>query len=380
MDVKRAMFVYMTSHPKGDGAVLLPPVRLFREVSALESAGWQVSIVEIERIDAPPIRNLVRRARHLNKITKIMLETIGNQLRAVRTPDLLVAHDIEVLPAVARVAEDWSIPLVYDSHEHWPYLIRENSRIEALAADIIERRLMLRVNHVVTVSDSIAKRFRNLGKPTTVLYNARPRDEIRLVPRKDAKAELGLPANAFIMGFVGNTNLLVKHDRPIDMILDALERISDAHLLIVGGPDSEEIKDMAWDRGVNTQVRAYGPLPYHKLIPYYGALDLGLIPLSDIPIHNVSVGNKVFDYMARGIPLFAPETAVDTTEIIRRNFCGWTYSPKTFRPMLETIINAPDDRRERGYLGKSAFDHEYCWDIQAPRFVETCESLIVPLT
>jgi glycosyltransferase involved in cell wall biosynthesis len=180
------------------------------------------------------------------------------------------------------------------------------------------------------------------------------------------------------MGFIGNTDLLLRHDRPVDEILDAMETLRTVsipmHWLVVGGPDAMAIQDLASARGLGSYVRCYTSMPYDQLAPFYSVLDLGLNALSDIPSFNLSLGNKVFDYMARGIPLLVPAHAVDCTALVRREYCGWVYHPTMLMPMLELIAHAPKDRKRRGDNGRAAFLRDYCWEVQAPRFVEICES------
>lgn len=369
----RAVFVYQTSHPRGDGAVLLPPVRAFREERALRAAGWETETVEVARTPAPPVGRLWGRIAHFRRATR----GIVDRLAAVgERPDLLVAHDIETLPAALEAGRAWSAPVVYDSHEHWPFLIRENSRVEAAIADILERRLVRGVSHVVVPSGSIAARFEGMGVPATVLYNARPMSEIGTVPRDEARRALRFLPGDFVMGFIGNTDLLINHDVPLYDILGAMERLPEnVYLAVVGGPEPDQVKRMAWSFHLNTRVRVYGPRPYGELAPYYSALDLGLVPLSDIPIHNVSLGNKQFDYMARGIPLLAPGTAVDTAELIRKTVCGWTYGPETLLPVLRGIVRAPQECQKRGELGRFTFQAALSWDVQAPKWVKIAEGL-----
>ncbi len=374
--MKRALFLSMTSHPKGDGAVLLPPVRLLREKQALEAAGWETETIEVSRLKAPPMGKIFQRALMFLESTIAIVRDIINGDK----PDIIIAHDIEMLPAAVKASKSLSVPLIYDAHEHWPYLIRENSRVEAVAADLLERVLVRHVSHVVTVSESIATRFREMNVPATVFYNARPTSEILTMPRDEARRQLCYRPDDFVMGFIGNTDLLLRHDRPVDAILDAMQTLrtlgsKPINWLVAGGPDAMVVQDLASERGLGDWVRTYTSMSYDQLTPFYSALDLGLVPLSDIPIHNVSMGNKVFDYMAREIPLLVPTSATDCSKLINKELCGWAYNPTTLMPMLNVIAYDSKERRKlRGQLGHNAFLRSYCWDVQAPSFVRICES------
>jgi glycosyltransferase involved in cell wall biosynthesis len=299
------------------------------------------------------------------------------------TPDIIIAHDVYALPAGRRAARMLDIPLVYDSHENWPFLIAEHSKTEAVLADWIEKHGH-RPDHVFTVGESIAGRFRRMGLPTDVLYNARASKDIVLMERDKARNVFGLPDDAFVLGYIGKIGLLI--DTGIfKPIFEAIAGTPNVELFIVGGPDdaAETLKEYVKATGLDTKVRVVGQKPFIELPAFYGALDAGLIVLDERPNHMVALPNKLFDYMGFGVPVIAPDYP-DISAIVRKYDCGillagWEY-PKTRTDCLRDVLAVAKERQtkleEMGHNGRGAFLEHYAWEKQAPRFVRIVNNLV----
>ena len=162
----------------------------------MAAAGWSIAFVSwiktpitekpsrfpVTRVKIPVPAigtSFPRRARAYLRATRALATAVTEE-----RPDVIVAHDFEVLSAAVRAKRRTRAPVIYDSHEDWPALIAENDPREARLAALQERRLCGRVDQVVTVSDPIAAKFRKWGRPTSVLYSARPRGEIHFADRK----------------------------------------------------------------------------------------------------------------------------------------------------------------------------------------------------
>src|SRR5207247_7200816 len=151
------------------------------------------------RVPGPPVgSSFIGRARAYIRATNAMARAA-----AAAQPDLLVAHDLEVLRAAVKANGQTRAPIVYDSHEDWPALIADNSSLEGRLARFQERRHCRHVAQVVTVSEPIAAKFRARGTPTTILYNARPSSEVVLAGRDASRANFGFVPTDFVVGFAG---------------------------------------------------------------------------------------------------------------------------------------------------------------------------------
>lgn len=381
----RAVFLLQTDpfEPK-------PALRALREVDALRSAGWDVifvswikeaspapassrfPVVRI-RVPVPPLgSSVLRRARAYGHATRALAEEVTSA-----KPDLIVAHDFEVLRAAVRARRSIGAPLIYDSHEDWPALIAENSAFEARIAKTVERRLCRNVAHVVTVSDPIAEKFRRMGCACTVLYSARPSNEIVAADRETSRQSFGYAPDDFVTGFAG----ALGDGRGLEELLQAARRLPPAYkVLVVGGPaaETEALRRRAASLGLSDRVRIDGYRPFPELTSYYAAMDLGVILLAPWPNHLRALPNKLFDYMAHGVPVLVPDYPA-MARVVRSAGCG-TLLPSIGAELIADgvleISRRPADRAAWGRNGREAFLRTYAWDHQASTFL----SLVAQVT
>ncbi len=356
-----------------------PNVRARREVDALCDADWEYEIDALTLLPAPK-KGFLSRALWFSQYTRSLARM---PLTAYPSPDIIVAHDVYTLPAGRQAARKLGVPLVYDSHENWPFLVGEHSRLESVAVDWIEK-YGRKPDHVFTVSNSIANRFREMGLPTDVLFNARASKDIVPVARDKARDWLGLSEDTFVLGYVGKMDLLID-TMLFKPIFEAVSTVPGMEMLVVGGPESaaQDLRAYVKAVGLENKIWVLGQKPFTELPTFYGALDAGLIALDERPNHMVALPNKLFDYMAFGVPVIAPDYP-DIAGIVRDYDCGillggWEY-PKTRTDYLHGVLAMASERKtsleEMGRNGRKAFLERFAWEKQAPKFVSIMNDLV----
>lgn len=384
-----------------------PNLRALREADALRDAGWGVLFLSwikatgLRQDTAPtpyPVRRIFvpvppvgtspfRRWRAYTRAANRLWSTA----RAEK-PDLVVAHDFEVLRVGAALKRWNRIPLIYDAHEDYPSIAAENSVFEARIAARLERRWCRRVDHVVTVSEPLASKYRAWGRPATVLSNARSTREIQRADREAARRAFGYGPDDFVVGFTG----VLAPRRGLAPLLEALAGMRPSvKALIVGGreEDAARLRARAAAMGVSARVRIDPQRPYGELAPYFAAMDLGVMLLEPRFARGLSgrprtaaetltlqtagnLPNKLFDYMAHGVPVLVPDYPA-MGGVVREIGCGWTVpevSPGAIRAALDGILRS-EDRGARAERGRSAYETRYAWDHQAPLFLRLARDL-----
>ncbi len=368
-----------------------PVVRALREANTLRRQGWDVVLVSwikgaetpaeepprpypVKRVavPVPPLgTSFVRRALAYNRATNRMFRACVDE-----KPDLIVAHDFEVLRAAAMAKRRARKPLIYDSHEDWPSLIAENSALEARIAKAQEKRLCRRVAAVITVSEPIAEKFRKMRKSTTVLYNARASSEIHRADREGSRAALGYSSKDFVVGFAG----ALGQGRGLEVLLEAVASLpTSVKALVVGGPEEEaaRLRQRAESAGVRDRLRLDGYRPFAELAPYYASMDLGVILLDRRPNHERALPNKLFDYMAHGVSVLVPDYPA-MRAVVRNGPVGWTVQEITPTGVAEAVreVRTSGDAGARGARGREAFLQKYSWDNQASAFQSVVDNVM----
>jgi glycosyltransferase involved in cell wall biosynthesis len=218
-------------------------------------------------------------------------------LRAVR-PNIVHTHNLGPLiyGSLATLGGRMR-PIVHGEHSQLAPWELEPRRIRQ------RRKLYRRCRAVHTVSPSQVEELARLGFSHPQLV-AIPNgvDTERFCPghRAEARATLGLPADAFVLGLVGRFGPFKRHD----VLLAAFEavglRFPSSHLLLVGAGGSEEtrLREVAAASSVSRKIHFAGFQADPS--PAYRAMDMLVIPSI-----NEGMSNAALEAMATGLPVLA---------------------------------------------------------------------------
>ncbi len=252
---------------------------------------------------------------------------------------LLVANDLDTLLPNYLMSKIKGVPLVYDSHEYFtevPELVANPTKQKIWKR--IEKWIFPKLKDVFTVNDSIAGLFEEA-------YGVRPK-VIRNVPllrrakKSVSRKELGLPEDKKILILQGSG---INIDRGAEEMVEAMQTIRGAVLLIVGGGDvMETLKEKVKRLGISDRVIIKGKQPYETLMHYTALADLGLSLDKDTNLnYRFSLPNKIFDYLQAGIPILV-SNLVEIRKIVSTYDVGDyipTHDPKTIANKVNEIID-----------------------------------------
>lgn len=94
--------------------------------------------------------------------------------------------------------------------------------------------------------------------------------------------------------------------------------------------------------------------------------DVGLIAY-DRNLGVDSLPNRIFEYMALGIPIIAPEYSVEIAQIIKTEKCGILADFEDLNSIATAIVRLSRDPvlcREMGTRGRQAFLARHNWEIE----------------
>jgi glycosyltransferase involved in cell wall biosynthesis len=177
------------------------------------------------------------------------------------------------------------------------------------------------------------------GKITTIHYGihppARPADPAAL------RGSLGIPADAFVVGFVGR----LEPQKNVPLLLEAARSVPEARVVIVGGGSLE----------ADLKVRAQANPPGQVLFTGYRADAADLMPAFDLfclPSDWEGLGLVLLEAMARGVPV-AGSRAGAIPEILADGRCGLLFPPKDAASLAALLRRAMADREALRDLSRS---------------------------
>ena len=319
--------------------------RILLQADSLEKAGWQVTILAMKEEDADRrsdsrvvrvgggtevggleervadgYRQLARRLPMNGPVMRLLKglawrflvdqETFHARLYsgvASRfAPQVVVAHDLPMLPVSCQVARACGARLVYDSHELYSeqeFPARERKRWAE-----IEARYIGNCDAVMTINESIAGELarRHALRLVHVISNAERTSDPPTRSRRFHEL-FGLPATRKLLLFQGGLSA----KRNLQALVEAMRHVTnpDVVLVILGdGALRQNLMREARSQPGAQRVFFHPAVPQHELLRHTAAADAGVIPYQATCLNNYfCTPNKLFEFIAAGVPILGSD-------------------------------------------------------------------------
>ncbi len=357
-------------------------IRVYREALALINEGYEVTVfcwarrlekyetkwkaekdgIKVIRIFEDLRGGFFSKAKSFRKALRKLEDEVAKY-----EPDIVHAHDLEVLDVAVNIKNKLGAKIVFDSHEDWPMLEKVQNWFVGKYYERKQKKLIGNVDALLTVSDELALR---LGGGT-VLYNS---ELLKTVKEPVLHDRFGL--DGIVAGYIGGLR------KPIlEEILEAASKVNALSILIVGGPPKgqagytnmiEELEELAIEKGANAKFT--GPLPYSMMNECYAACDILMVGhYVDRRLRDYAMPKKLLDAMAYKVPVIVgPYEA--RQKVVERYECGLV--TEDWAGALSTLSNDKELRKKMGENGYKAFKMNYTWEAQEKKMLEIYEKLI----
>lgn len=354
-----------SAHPDGD-------VRIFhKECASLatqfndEHFAFDVHLIlsgveeRVEKnvtIHSVPYHNKSRKKRMwttVNEVYSKALEVNG---------DIYHLHDPELLRIALKLKKKGK-KVIYDAHEDLPRQILGKSylKFNRLVSNIVERyedRVVRQLDAVFCATPFIRDRFLKVNPNTVDINNFPLNSEIELVE--------GDPVKENKVCFIGNISPI----RGIAQLVDAMQ-YTDARLDLAGGISesfkSHLIQSPGW-KGVNE----LGYIDRKTSLEVKKSSFAGIVTFLALPNHINAQPNKIFEYMASGLPVIGSDFPL-WREILEDNECGICVDPENPEKIAEAINylkDNPNKAREMGERGRKMVLSKYNWSAEEQKLFQ----------
>jgi glycosyltransferase involved in cell wall biosynthesis len=150
------------------------------------------------------------------------------------------------------------------------------------------------------------------------------------------------------------------------MVIEAMPRIikeiPQVHLVIIGtGVRKSILERLVNKKRVGEYVTLKGWIEFRYVPQYLRVAKAGIIPHLSTEHTNTTIPNKIFDYMAHGLPVIASDVAPMKT-IIEEEKCGVTFEANNLDDFVNAVVRVYHDRENNfGKNGKDAVYKRYNW-------------------
>lgn len=274
--------------------------------------------------------------------------------------DIILANDLDVLPACFFASKLKKCDLVYDSHE----LFSEGPELQGRKFvqnfwRKLEGYFLPKIKKQYTVSQSIVafynkKYHNNMG----VVRN------IPLLNDKEITEAVSFPTKNRTILYQGVLN----PGRGIKPMIKALHFIENLDLIIIGyGKVEDELKAFVIEQNMQNRVHFLGRIERDKLFNYTRLATLGMVLEEPLGLSfQYSLPNKLFDYIHAELPIVAGNLP-EISRIVKQHNVGVLvadYYPET---IAKTIQNFLDDSTLYNTIkaNQKKAKEELCWEIES---------------
>ena len=294
----------------------------------------------------------------------------------------LHVHDLWMLDAALRANRKLKLPLIVDLHENFVFAIQHYKYSTTFPGNVLishekwkscEPKWLSQTDNIIVVIEEAKDRLIKLGIPgskISVVPNyvniADYSNESRGLTHK-LKQEY---ADHFVMTYTGGFDVHRGLDIPIKAIPTILNTIPNFKFVLVGGGSNEpELKQLAKDYGVEPYVDFRGYLPHGDLPSYVSASDICIIPHRKTPHTDNTIPHKLFQYMVMEKPVLG-SNCTPIERIITETRSGEVYQHDSPDECAQAVITSyQSERQEVGAQGKAAVESKYNWQEASKKLI-----------
>ena len=347
-----------SAHPRDD-------VRIYHKmVSSLYVEGHDVTLVVCDgkgnKNDRIPIRDL---GKFNSRATRFLFAGFWVLMnKSYYKNRILHFHDPELL-VCARVLKAFGFSVIFDAHEDWPsqiltkgYLPDYTRKILSCCARSLERFILPSLNGLIAATPAIERKLGRLND-NVVCINNYPIISEFLSPNENSDK------NEVI--YAGNFNLI----RGFKEVCESANHLSDGKGIAIAG--SLNKVDIGQLIGLmdHPKINYLGSLSRTSLSKRLDRSLAGIVTFLPSPNHLEAQPNKLFEYMAAGLPVIASDFPL-WRAIVEDNECGLLVDPECPQEIAKAInflAANPQEARRMGLNGRKAIEKQFNWSSESKK-------------
>lgn len=305
------------------------------------------------------------RIQRMRKTTKIAFEK-AMELNA----DIYHFHDPELLPVGLKLKKQGK-KVIYDTHEDVPRQILSKYYIPALPRPIIarffeiyENRIASKMDAVIAATPFIRDRFLKIN-PNTVDINNYP-----ILEKFQVESQ---PEKIHDICYVG----LMSKIRGIEEMIKMLA-FTDAKMTLIGAFQSKEEEKHIRNLPTWKKVNFLGKKNRQDVATILSQSKMGIVTFHPEPNHINAQPNKIFEYMAAGLPLVASDFPLWRKIVSdhQAGICANPLHPKEIADAVNKLLENEASAHQMGINGKKAVEEIFNWEQEEKKLIQLYSKLL----
>lgn len=321
------------------------------------------TIDEVQILDAGAPRGRFDRMWNATRRIYAMAKRLGADIYHLHDPELMVTG------LALRLSGK---KVVFDAHEDLPkqlltkpYLPAWSRRSLACVAGVVESVVLRSMSGLVAATPAIERKLKRYNR--AVIVNNYPLPSQLCSPYHDC------PKNNEVSYIGGVTRIRGSQELVRAMVLVK----SGARLNLAGPIESESFRSELEMEAGWSAVNLLGVIGREEVSETLARSIAGLVTFLPLPNHVEAQPNKMFEYMAAGLPVVASHFPL-WREIIEEVGCGVCVDPsrpEDIASAIDWLIEHPEEARAMGARGRAAIYDRFNWSTEAESLIRYYEQL-----
>jgi len=359
---------------------LLVDPRVHKEAKALVDAGNEVTVIVWDRKNEYDKIGTVDRIKiiriHNNGLIKILptLLKIPIWWRKAYKEGLNLykngfhfyvvhCHDFDTLKVGFWLKKKLGCKLIYDAHEIFGYMIKDEHPILSAIVFRKENKLVRDVDHIITIDEPFRKHYSSLNKPVTIVMNCK--DLIY--------SEYEPPDNdVFTLIYIG----IMGTGRFFPQIIEVVGGITGVKLILAGKKELLFNEMMELSKKYEN-IEFLGTVPTKDILHLTRSADATFVLADTKGQHHLNVFNKQFEAMVCGRPIIVTKGTY-AAEMTNELNCGISvdYDKESVKKAIIQLRDNPRLCKEYGMNALKAARERYNWDVEKKNLLKVYKEII----
>lgn len=292
--------------------------------------------------------------------------------------DIYHANDLDTLSTAIKSAKKTGAKVLYDAHELWVEQNPEWADWFKRIAFEFEKRLIGKVNAVVTVNISIAKELHkryHIGLPI-IVHNCPHYYKSNHLNNSLLKRSIGIDPSKLVVLYQGR----YEEGRGLEGLVESGSYLCDHAVIALRGYGSieEQLRQKVHRLHLEDKVRFLSPVSTDELVASAYVADIGVVPYKAVCMNNLyATPNKIFEYLMAGLAIVASDLP-EIRKILEQSNCGLLFnpdSPQEIADAINELVKNRDLLKEKKKNAFAAASNIYNWESESKKLIDAYASL-----